>query len=167
MQGHPHSPADVPVLDIAVEAVGDYHVTPVAEFHQAFGHPVEHRPVEPSIEQRMLRVRLIAEELVGLADAFGVTLQVTHRINVAAKPTPRYDPVEAADALGDLRYVVDGGNLICGFPGERVLAEIHRSNMSKLGEDGKPVLREDGKVLKGSNYTPPDIASVLAWAAPQ
>lgn len=148
-----------------------YHDTPVLEFHEVFGHryTVDPRTV-PDIDQRVLRIQMIASELVELAHAFGVDLIinstasknedecVTARGRTAA---PHYDPVEAADALADIRYLVDGGNLICGFPGEAVLAEVHRSNMSKLGADGKPLRRADGKTLKGPNYTPPDIKGVL------
>lgn len=147
-----------------------YHDTCVAEFHRAFEHPISYDPkTVPSMEQRKLRVRMLAEELVELARAFGVTFTVdsiwaddeADCVTVGEIEGAAYDPIEAADALGDLRYVVDGGNLICGFPGELVLAEIHRSNMSKLGADGQPVRRADGKTLKGPNYSKPDIRRVL------
>lgn len=149
-----------------------YHDTPVREFHEVFGHPISTDPsAAPSIEQRVLRVQMLATELVELARAFGVTLRIDTGASadedecVSVHPMTMvrdvYDPVEAADAFGDLRYLVDGGNLICGFPGELVLAEIHRSNMSKLGEDGKPVRRADGKTLKGPNYFKPNIRGVL------
>jgi predicted HAD superfamily Cof-like phosphohydrolase len=78
-----------------------------------------------------------------------------------ATPEANYDMIEAADALGDIRYITDGGNLISGFPGEAILAEIHRSNMSKLLDDGTVLRREDGKILKGPNYFKPDIKRVL------
>lgn len=147
-----------------------FHPTPVREFHEAFDHPVSYDPRQvPSLKNRMLRVQMLASELVELARAMGVKLKVDTTVEgneddcvlCADDGTGRYDPVEAADALGDLRYIVDGGNLICGFPGEMVLAEIHRSNMSKLGADGKPVKRDDGKIMKGPNYFKPDIAGVL------
>lgn len=144
-----------------------YHDTPVLEFHQAFEHPVAFVPTVPTIEQRVLRVRLLLEELIEFAEASGVTLHVIcngdkdHVALVNPATSPDCDLVEAADGLTDMRYLVDGGNLIFGFPGEQLLAEVHRSNMSKLGEDGKPIRREDGKSLKGPNYSPPDIAKVL------
>lgn len=151
-----------------------YHTTPVVEFHAAFGHPIETRPTVPSPAQRLLRVKLLAEELVEFAEAAGVVLTIEQRPrqplamgnyeHVIAVREARYaevDLVECADGLTDMRYLVDGGNLIFGFPGDALLAEVHRSNMSKLGPDGKPVTREDGKTMKGPNYTPPDIASVL------
>jgi len=74
------------------------------------------------------------------------------------------DPVEIADALGDGIYVKYGHAIERGIPLDDVLREIHRSNMSKLGDDGKPVLRNDGKILKGPRYSPPDIAKVIYGA---
>ena len=68
---------------------------------------------------------------------------------------------ETADALADLIYVVYGMALETGIDLAAVLAEVQRSNMSKLGSDGRPVYREDGKVLKGPGYFPPDVGGVL------
>ena len=71
------------------------------------------------------------------------------------------DTVETADALADLIYVIYGMALETGIDLASVLAEVQRSNMSKLGTDGKPVYREDGKVLKGPDYFPPNVEAVL------
>jgi predicted HAD superfamily Cof-like phosphohydrolase len=73
------------------------------------------------------------------------------------------DLVEIADALGDQLYILCGTILKHGMQHkiEEVFAEIQRSNMSKLGEDGKPIFREDGKILKGPGYTPPNIFDIL------
>ncbi|MDE0600075.1 MAG: nucleoside triphosphate pyrophosphohydrolase family protein, partial [Dokdonia donghaensis] len=73
------------------------------------------------------------------------------------------DLVEVADALGDMLYILCGTIIEHGMQDkiEEVFNEIQRSNMSKLGEDGKPIYRADGKVLKGPNYFKPDIASIL------
>ncbi|HLT52080.1 MAG TPA: nucleoside triphosphate pyrophosphohydrolase family protein [Arenibacter sp.] len=73
------------------------------------------------------------------------------------------DIVEVADALGDMLYILCGTILEHGMQHkiEEVFQEIQRSNMSKLGQDGKPIYREDGKVLKGPNYFKPDIAGIL------
>lgn len=147
-----------------------YHDTPVREFHEAFGLPVVYDARHiPTQAERVLRVQMLASELVEFARAVGVQLKVDSTeagdedacVLCRAAPTDSYDPVEAADALGDIKYLADGGNLVCGFPGDLVLAEIHRSNMSKLGADGKPVYRADGKVMKGPNYTKPNIAKVI------
>jgi predicted HAD superfamily Cof-like phosphohydrolase len=72
------------------------------------------------------------------------------------------DLVAVADAVADLLYVVYGAALTFGIPAAEVFAEVHRSNMTKLGEDGLPIYREDGKVLKGPHYSPPDLAPILA-----
>lgn len=73
------------------------------------------------------------------------------------------DLVEVADALGDMLYILCGTILEHGmqYKIEEVFNEIQRSNMSKLGADGKPIYREDGKVMKGPNYSKPDIEAIL------
>lgn len=73
------------------------------------------------------------------------------------------DMVEIADALGDQLYILCGTIQCHGLQHviEKVFDEIQRSNMSKLGADGKPIYREDGKVMKGEGYTPPNIKSIL------
>ena len=73
------------------------------------------------------------------------------------------DLIEIADALGDMMYILCGTIIEHGLQGkiEAVFDEIQRSNMSKLGEDGEPIYREDGKVLKGPNYSKPDFSKIL------
>ena len=73
------------------------------------------------------------------------------------------DLVEVADALGDMLYILCGTILEHGmqYKIEEVFNEIQRSNMSKLGADGNPIYREDGKVMKGPNYFKPDILKIL------
>ena len=114
----------------------------VLEFHQATGASISKWPADE--DEKVLRHRLIQEELdelyAALADG---------------------DLVEVADALADLDYVVNGAAIAFGINLPVVTKEVHRSNMTKLGEDGKPVLREDGKVLKGPNYEPPNIEWAL------
>lgn len=94
----------------------------------------------------LIRLQLIQEELAELA----------------AGMISR-DIVECLDALGDLSYVVDGTYLTLGLDHHKLPAilEIHRSNMTKLGEDGKPIISEAGRVVKGPNYQPPDLRAVL------
>jgi len=74
------------------------------------------------------------------------------------------DLVEIADALGDMMYILCGTIIEHGLQHkiEEVFDEIQRSNMSKLGEDGKPIYREDGKVMKGPNYFKPDFSKILS-----
>src|SRR5690606_19354107 len=112
----------------------------VVEFHRAFDAPIyEGKPGLEHMKGRVaLRQDLIDEEVKELHDA------VWDR-----------DIVEVADALADLVYVIYGFALEAGIPLAQVLEEVHRSNMSKLGEDGKPILRGDGKILKGPDYHPP------------
>lgn len=73
------------------------------------------------------------------------------------------DLIEIADALGDMMYILCGTIIEHGLQHkiEEVFDEIQRSNMSKLGEDGKPIYREDGKVLKGLSYFKPDFTKIL------
>tara|TARA_R110002050_G_scaffold300621_1_gene471010 strand:+ start:40030 stop:40431 length:402 start_codon:yes stop_codon:yes gene_type:complete len=73
------------------------------------------------------------------------------------------DLVEIADALGDMMYILAGTMLAHGMQSkmEAVFTEIHRSNMSKLDNQGKPIYRADGKVLKGPNYSPPELSGIL------
>ena len=73
------------------------------------------------------------------------------------------DMVEVADALGDMLYILCGTIIEHGMQHkiDEVFSEIQNSNMSKLGDDGNPIYREDGKVLKGPNYFKPDIKGIL------
>ena len=74
------------------------------------------------------------------------------------------DLVEVADALGDMLYILCGTIIEHGMQNkiEEVFDEIQKSNMSKLGSDGNPIYREDGKVLKGPNYFKPNILKILS-----
>ena len=69
---------------------------------------------------------------------------------------------EVADALTDIEYINNGTALVFGIPLDQTFEEVHRSNMSKLDAEGKPVFREDGKVIKSDLYSPPDLKSVLS-----
>ena len=79
------------------------------------------------------------------------------------KATRENDLVEIADALGDMLYILCGTIISHGLQNkiEEIFQEIQSSNMSKLGDNGKPIYREDGKVLKGPNYFKPDIRKIL------
>ena len=142
----------------------------VRKFHQAFGHPVAQAPVPGTPELRRLRVALIAEELGELSVALGVKLDITSDgirfdMNVSGgEDVSKVDLVETADALGDLDYVVQGANLVFGIPAKEVFKAIHVSNMSKLGADGKPMRRADGKIMKGPDYAPPELGPIIERA---
>jgi len=138
----------------------------VREFMETFGHPVYDEPQlinDPSWE--MMRLELIREEFCELLDALGYedSAEEIRRvyINTDVDYSEKRDLVSAADALGDLEYVTNGMAVGMGINLPAVVKEIHRSNMTKLGPDGKPIYREDGKVLKGEGYEPPDLRTVL------
>lgn len=117
----------------------------VRAFHKATDTPIRYAPVFPANDRVVLRVKLIVEE----AEEF---------TNAVAS----YDIIEVADALADLIYVAVGTALEFGIPLDKVWDEVQRSNMSKLDPaTGKAIKRHDGKVLKGPNFSPPDIQRLL------
>lgn len=118
----------------------------VRVFHETFGHPVEDKPNIKDQKLNDLRVSLLSEELDELKEALN-----------------NQDEVKALDALTDLQVVLDGAYLALGFYKLKNAAflDVHNSNMSKLGEDGKPIYREDGKIMKGPNYKAPELGKLL------
>jgi predicted HAD superfamily Cof-like phosphohydrolase len=146
----------------------------VAEFHRAFDCFISERPAVPPDDVRASRARLIAEEageaiaelLAGIHGRTAAHAQLVALFaDRSAPPDGPGDVVKVAHELADLEYVTNGGALNWGVPLPAVLAEVHRSNMSRLGEDGKPIGDLNGKVLKGPGYTPPDVAGVLSGGA--
>lgn len=122
-------------------------INAVRDFHDAFKIPNSERPnTSLSEDEIMLRYRLMAEE--------------NDEYLEAAKNS---DMVEIADALGDQLYILCGTILRHGMQDviEDIFKEIQASNMSKLGEDGNPIYREDGKVMKGPNYFKPNIKGAI------
>jgi predicted HAD superfamily Cof-like phosphohydrolase len=116
----------------------------VKEFHETYNMPIRDVPVL-DIPARKMRLGLIMEEALEYAEAEG-----------------KDDFIEMADALADIVYVAYGAALEHGIDLDHVLEEVQRSNLSKLHhETGLPIYREDGKVLKGENFTPPNIEDVL------
>ena len=147
------------------EREGDDPEALVRRFHHVYGLPVQTDGASLERESLGMRMSLIAEEFAELVGAvYGRAardeIESSYRRAVAADDGAR-DTVEAADALADLVYVIYGMALETGIDLAAVLAEVQRSNMSKLGVDGRPVHREDGKVLKGPDYFPPDVEAVL------
>ncbi|HBR54175.1 MAG TPA: hypothetical protein DEA82_08285 [Flavobacteriaceae bacterium] len=119
----------------------------VREFHSAFGLGIKQTPeADLGIKKNLLRYELMREENEEYLEAANAN-----------------DLVEVADALGDMLYILCGTIIEHGMQHkiEEVFNEIQRSNMSKLGADGKPIYREDGKVLKGPNYFKPNIQKIL------
>ena len=119
----------------------------VKVFHEAFklGYR-ETQKADLGANKNMLRYKLMREENEEYLDAANDN-----------------DLVEVADALGDMLYILCGTIIEHGlqYKIEEVLNDIQRSNMSKLGDDGEPIYREDGKVLKGPNYFKPHIKEIL------
>ncbi|MGJ8759131.1 MAG: hypothetical protein ACSHXA_01220 [Polaribacter sp.] len=122
-------------------------IAAVTEFHTAFKLNMNQKPIANIGKDRnMLRFNLMKEENEEYLEA-----------------AENNDLVEVADALGDMLYILCGTIIEHGMQDkiEEVFNEIQRSNMSKLGADGKPIYREDGKVLKGPNYFKPNIGDIL------
>jgi len=130
------APAE-PSIDIAAA---------VSEFHCAFNLPVRETP-GAEIDESLARLRIVLLE---------------EEVDEFMAASEKRDLVGIADALADIVYVVYGTALTYGIDLNAVLHEVHRSNMSKLGSDGKPILRDDGKVIKSGQYFRPDIAAVLS-----
>jgi predicted HAD superfamily Cof-like phosphohydrolase len=119
----------------------------VKKFHEVYKIPFQNFPTKDIPESFLnLRYRLMSEE--------------NQEYLEAAK---NGDLIEIADALGDMLYILFGTIITHGMQHkiEEVFDEIQRSNMSKLDNDGNPIYREDGKVMKGPNYFKPDIKSIL------
>jgi len=116
-------------------------------FHETYGLPVKDAPDISDAKTNALRINLLAEEVDELKEALEAG-----------------DMVEVLDALTDIQYVLDGAYLSFGLQSVKMAAfeEVQRSNMSKLGADGKPIVRpEDGKILKGPNFFQPDLAQFI------
>jgi predicted HAD superfamily Cof-like phosphohydrolase len=114
----------------------------VEKFMNTFGQDVEKTPIWSGVSE--LRYKLIKEEVSELREALD-----------------QKDIVGVADALTDILYVTYGAGHAFGIDLDKCFAEVQNSNMSKLGDDGKPIYRSDGKVLKGPDYFPPDLEKIL------
>jgi predicted HAD superfamily Cof-like phosphohydrolase len=112
----------------------------VKKFMETFGQMTRTKPQFPNDKTMKLRFDLIQEELNELEDAMK-TKNLT----------------EIADALTDILYVTYGAGYAYGINLDKCFAEVQRANMSKLGKDGKPIYNENGKVMKGPSYIPPNL----------
>ncbi|WP_155059264.1 pyrophosphohydrolase domain-containing protein [Streptomyces blattellae] len=122
----------------------------VRAFHRSVGLDVRCTPTEVSPELAAHRGELLAEEAAEVAE-----VSVTGPLD------------RLAHELADVVYVAYGTALVHGIDLDAVIAEVHRSNMSKLGPEGHVARRADGKVLKGEHYEAPDVSGVLrrqGWA---
>ena len=128
----------------------------VAQFKEAHGHELPDKLEVPEFKRMELLSNLVKEE-------FREVMESIYPLWDHPKDDGRMevDPVNLAKELADLVYVTVGMAIECGIPLDKVWDEVHKSNMSKIGPDGKFVIREDGKILKGPNYKAPDIEGVL------
>ena len=113
-------------------------------FMEKFGQMVRTKPQFPDEKTMYLRLDLIKEELSELEEAMK-----TKNLK------------EVADALTDILYVTYGAGYAYGIDLDQCFKEVQRANMSKLGEDGKPIYNDQGKVMKGPNYTKPDLSKFV------
>lgn len=145
----------------------------VGEFHKKFGHPLQDKPCIPNTKTIKLRLALILEEFIELSEAclhtessasqqyLGLLSKAEESLKELTDSDMNVDVVEVADALTDINYVTYGAGHCFGVNLDACMEEVQRSNMSKLGEDGKPLYNDQGKIMKGPNYFKPDLASVL------
>ena len=122
----------------------------VREFHEVFGLAHPDRPTPVSAERAAARQRLLDEEVAEVAEAAAAAQR---------DPSPQR-LAELARELADVVYVAYGTAITHGIDLDAVIAEVHRANMSKLDEHGRPVVR-NGKVQKGPNFRPPDLATLF------
>ena len=118
----------------------------VKKFMETFGQEIKEKASFPNDKTTILRYELIEEELSELKEA------------IDAK-----DIKEVADALTDILYVTYGAGHAFGIDLDKCFKEVQNSNMSKLGQDGKPIYNEKGKVMKGPNYFKPNLSKFVAW----
>ena len=117
----------------------------VKKFMQTFGQEVRAKASFPNEKIIHLRLNLIEEELSELREAID-----------------KKDIKEVADALTDILYVTYGAGTAFGINLDKCFEEVHNSNMSKLGSDGKPIYNDQGKVMKGPDYFKPDLKKFVA-----
>ncbi len=126
----------------------------VGEFHKAVGHPVD---VEMTAKLLELRYTLLFEEF---EEVKGEVAQALSDLAVYGKVKPKTKE-RMLKELADMQYVLSGFAETFGLPLQVAFVRVHKSNMSKLDDEGKPILREDGKILKSSNYVPADMEGLV------
>lgn len=126
----------------------------VAEFHRVLEADID-RPL--SAELLALRKTLLAEEMRELFDEIDAAIAALQ----SGQPVSRETQLNMMKEMADVQYVLSGMAVTFGLPADKVFSRVHDSNMSKMGTDGKPLRREDGKILKGPNYHPPLLEDLL------
>ena len=117
----------------------------VREFMKTFGQEIKEKAGFPNEKITSLRYELIKEELEELKEAINSK-----------------DIKEVADALTDILYVAYGAGHAFGIDLDKCFEEVQNSNMSKIGNDGKPIYNDKGKVMKGPKYFKPDLSKFVA-----
>jgi hypothetical protein len=140
----------------------------VEDFHRTFGHPTGGHTLNNPNDTKTLQGRLdfIAEEFFELLTSIVGEEHVkpvsdAYHNNIKVTPDSPRDVIEFTDALADLVFLIYGTAIIYNIPLDDVLDEVYSSNMSKLDENGNPIYREDGKIMKSHLFTPPRIKVVL------
>jgi hypothetical protein len=118
--------------------------TAIRTFMETAGQEIPDKSGIPEADEVMLRVALIASEFNELIEAFAMK-----------------DIVAVADALADLKYVVEGTAVSCGLDLEPIFNEVHASNMTKFGPNGEVLRREDGKIMKPETYRRPNLGPII------
>ena len=126
----------------------------VAQFHNAFGQTVG-EPVTP--ELLALRKDLIAEEVRELFEEIDKSIALLRQNQIV----PKEIYLNMLKEMADVQYVLSGMAVTFGMPLQKVFDRVHETNMSKLGRDGKPLMRADGKILKGPDYHPPTLDDLI------
>lgn len=131
------------------------------EFHEKFGHPTDTDPkgLEEFLKRLELRMKLIEEEA---AEFYGASVGCVLAARSGDAEAQRRFMTEMIDGIADLLIVVVGTAVTFGIPLATAFERVHLSNLSKLGEDGKPIYRDDGKILKGPNFFPPALAGLVS-----
>ena len=123
----------------------------VQEFHEVFElwDQIQEHPTIPAPKVSLLRIQCFIEEVGELALALG-----------------NGDLVKVLDGLTDIQYFLDGTYIACGLAAlkDQAMEEVHRSNLTKLDENGKPIINAAGRVVKGPNYEPPQLEAMLEVA---
>lgn len=141
----------------------------VRDFHKSFG--LSNDNPSNSLLPKTFWISFLLEEVLELAKSMGMNVEILPPDGSGIRKRLRVtqfsnhtDFEGVADATGDIEYVLHGINIMYGFPSDEIFAEIHKSNLSKKNPDGTFSRDSLGKVIKGPNYTKPDIASVFAKA---
>ena len=119
----------------------------VREFCLAFDQPQQDTPQLADDERRRIRMRQLEDKY--------------HDYRYAERAN---DLVKISESLADMLYVIGVTALEYGIPLDTIFLEVHRSNMTRLGVDGRAIVREDGKIMKGPNYKKPDVVAILCEA---